>query len=244
MRLVSKIAERAFPLTEKWIPLPVNKADRVATADMRLVNRLFRFGDTSREIEYLACKLAAASLLLLAFLFAILLVDLGFSFGILVDPVVFAASPQTLARSLRNISFVPVLLLTAVFYIRIRFSIDLAKSPLIVQTHPAYLDDEVKSNWVVRSTIALIAISLFLACAHLAAEGVLQYTKTEENTQAAILVTALLAFLIATTPSTFIIHALVVEKTYKHFEDFKIQLKDLVRERDRKTDKYKKKKPE
>ena len=242
MRQLGKLAEKAFPLLEKWIELPVNKADRAAAFDVRLASHLVGIADTSREVEYLICKLTAASFVLLAFLFAFLLVDLGFSLNLLIDPALFSSSPQNLTRGLRNISFAPVLMLTAIFYIRIRFSIDLAKTHIIVQAHPAYLDDEVRSNWVVRSSIVLIAAFLLLPGAHLAAEGALQYTKMEENRLAAVFVTALLAFVIGSIPPAFIIHALLVEKAYKYFEDFKIQLKELVRERDSKTDKYKKKK--
>lgn len=197
--------------------------------------------DVSREADYLVYRLAAISMKLVLLIAAAFLIDVGFELNIIINSQQFNDNRTVFPIAFSRIIRYPLVILFLIFYFRIRMSLDMSSCDIPVLAHPALFDDKIRSRWIKRSSFVLIMLLLVLLNSYKAVAGISHYTRIDDhNSAGTIVITILVGASLAVAPSLAVIYSLTLEKSYRHFEDFKRQLDRLAKERDAKTDKYKK----
>jgi hypothetical protein len=107
-----------------------------------------------------------------------------------------------------------------------------------ITCHPAFYDDDNQGNWIFRSAITLVFLPVFICFSYGAVHAISKYFGVQDNANGVFAVMAFVAFATSSAPMFFVMHAITIEKVYKYFDDLKIHLAPMIRERDAKTDKY------
>lgn len=155
--------------------------------------------------------------------------DAIFSMGLLVNVDVYQREPRSLAIFFRDISVLPWLMITVIFYIRIRFSLNLSSDNIPININPSFYDDETKGNWVIRPLIIIIPFIVLLLHSNAFVFGVVRYFSAEKNTL--IIFSSLLFVSIGLSAASLItvMKLLMIEKAYSHFSDLRRQLLEIKR---------------
>lgn len=192
----------------------------------------------SNEPDYI---MASATLLLLKLSVAALLLiilDVSFRVGFLIDPVSFDEKKLLLPIMLRNIMLWPSILICIVFYLRVRLKIDLRNDWIPILGHPGLLSDPNPKNWFKRSVFVVFIGIIMIPFNHLSVFAAARYFRAEDDV-GVILCLQILQILAITGAAVFLpMGLLLAEKSYRFFPDLQKQLAVLVAERDQKTDKY------
>lgn len=239
LRIFAWAAKTTYPALERMIAIPpVSK--RKPRFGLLPIGMFIRDLNISNDTEYLLYISYRISLQFMSLLIAALFIDVSLSLGIFVDAQDFYTAPIIIAHKFRDISILPCLLLTVAFYIRIRLSIDLASAALPIPSHPAFFEDDRQSNWVFRSSIALLAFTVIFAFSSMIVVGVTKYLSIQQSAVGVSIATLFSAFVVFSLPATAVLHMLIIEKAYRYFDNLREHLQVLVKRRDAQTDKYRK----
>lgn len=168
----------------------------------------------------------------------IIVIDAFIGLNFFVNQSEYIRSPLALSVAFRDLSILPLAIISLIFYVRIRLSMNLETDTPPITCHQAFYDDCNQGNWVFRSAITLIILPVIVCFSHGSVEAVSGYFGIIENESGVVLATSLIALAVSSAPMFFVMHAVTIEKAYKYFDDFKLHLAEMARERDSKTDKY------
>jgi hypothetical protein len=220
-------ANKIYPILERLIPVKQEFQQR--PNNILSYTKVFIPGLNirNRSDYILCCHLVFSFTVMMLIAFSIYM-DALLSSGIFIDNTKFNENPLSIAVSFRNISVLPWIIITIAFYIRIRFSMNLAIETPPINCHPALLDDRNQGKWVVRSSIVLLVSPIVTCFSYGFVIGVARYLDKQESIFVAVIGTTFIALATAVMSVFFVMHAILVEKSYRYFDDFKTHLDKMI----------------
>jgi len=224
IRLCAAFARSIYPVLERWITVdPIGK--RGTGPFFAFMKRCLPGLHFTNDADYLVYKQGIAIYALMMSIACLLALDAILSLGLIINLERFQGEPRSLAVSFRDLSVIPWIVVTVIFYIRIRLSLDLSSDDIPVNIHPSYYDtpssyaDDKKSDWVTRPLYIIIPIILALPYSYGFVFGVVRYFSAEQNI--IVIVSSILFVAIALSALSLItvMQMLMVEKAYKYFPD-------------------------
>ncbi len=232
-----------YPYTVKWIPLlPVDQ--RVDGPSFFSIKKICSMlWDIRRDAEYLSYKHAFFAIKAMLVLFALVLLDAFLKTNIFVDPVKFVHQPSIIATAFRNISFLPWVLITVIFYVRIRFSLDMPRDRIPFLVHPARLDNAKKADLFMPAALGAYLLFFLPFAGHCFVFAAERYFGATFDLLNALFFTGVYAAVMGGVSWATVAVYLTLEKVNCYFDDLKEHhIPQMIAERDARTDKYTRKK--
>lgn len=243
-RLCVWFARKIYPTLERWIPLePVAKRTD-GWGPLSITKMCAKLWRIQSDSEYLSYKHSIFAFKFMMALYAIVVGDAVFGTFLIVEQNGLNEYPMALSTPLRNIAFFPWILITIIFYIRIRLSVDMRTERVPFLVHPAILEEQNKARFFIHAAIVLYMVSAiplggnYIPLA--VARYLNQYFDAYHSAPLTLISTAFFALCLAGTSWLFVAAAPTLEKSHSHFDDLKKHLSKMVVQRDTITDKYKK----
>lgn len=139
LRLSAAFARAIYPILERWITVdPIEKRDTGLFS--AFIERGLPGLNFANDADYLIYKQSIVIFTLMIAIACVLALDALLSMGLLMDIERFQSEPRSLAVSFRDLSVIPWIVVTVIFYIRIRLSLDLSSDDIPVNINPSYYD--------------------------------------------------------------------------------------------------------
>ncbi|MBS3960944.1 MAG: hypothetical protein KGZ61_03785 [Sandarakinorhabdus sp.] len=245
-RLCTSTAKKIYPTLERWIPLEPLAERKDGWGPFSINKMCAKLWRIESDSEYLSYKHSIFAFKFMMALYAIVVADAVFGTFLVVEPNGLNEYPMALSTPLRNIAIFPWILITTIFYIRIRLSVDMRTERVPFLAHPAILEEQNKARFFMPVAIALYMISAIPLGGHYFPLAVAryfnQYFDAYHSAPLTLASTAFFALCLAGTSWLFVAAALTLEKSHSHFDDLKDHLSKMIAERDAITDKYRKNK--
>ena len=236
LRLSTAFARAIYPILERWITVdPIEKRD--AGLLSAFIERGLPGLNFANDADYLIYKQGVVILTLMIAIACVLALDALLSMGLLMDIERFQSEPRSLAVSFRDLSVIPWIVVTVIFYIRIRLSLDLSSDDIPVNIHPSYCDtpstyaDEKKSDWVSRPLFIVLPIMVLIFFSHIFVFGVVRYLSAEQNMPVIFSSIIFLAVGLSTASLLTVLNLIMMEKAYKYFPDLARQFFKMSQQR-------------
>lgn len=228
LRLSAAFARAIYPILERWITVdPIEKRDTGLFS--AFIERGLPGLNFANDADYLIYKQSIVIFTLMIAIACVLALDALLSMGLLMDIERFQSEPRSLAVSFRDLSVIPWIVVTVIFYIRIRLSLDLSSDDIPVNINPSYYDtpssyaDDKKSDWVIRPLFIIMPIILALPYSYGFVFGVVRYFSAEQNSIIILSSMLFVAIALSILSLLTVMNLLMMEKAYKYFPDLSRQ---------------------
>ncbi|WP_312166642.1 hypothetical protein [Phenylobacterium sp.] len=233
MKIIAKMlilfAKAIYPILEKLITVT-----SVEKREKGVFNFLIRKGvpglNLSNDADYLIYKQSIAIFSVMTSIVIAITADAIFSLGFLVDQVSYQSEPKILAVYFRDMSIIPWLVITTIFYIRIRLSLNMSTDNIPININSKLLGDDSKGNWVIRPIIIIAPFFVLLLYSYAFVFGVLKYFSVEQNILIIVILILFLAMGLAGASLLTVMKLLMLEKAYSHYPDLSRQLFELSKD--------------
>ena len=210
---------------EKFWPLPSPEKRRKGPIPRSWVFKTDKDYAIDADAQYLLYMLVNA-VACIGYLFLVLLVvDIYFASGILIDPKAFVGDKLLLPQVLTHLVAWPALLTTLMFYLRIRLRLSIKNDAIPVFMHRALLIGYSKPRWLWRVSFGIAVGLVGIFAPHIFIIRFAQHFHQQENIW---LILALEGFFGVLGPAygglIFVSYALIAEKVIRFFPEFEKEL--------------------